>query len=299
MVAQPVPPRWKAWFLACRPKTLPAALAPVLMGSAAAYRDEAFDAPAAILALICALLIQITTNFANDYFDFKKGADTAERIGPRRAVQSGWISPSTMLRATLLLIGITFLLGLILVAKAGLPILLIGLASLVCAVAYTAGPFPLAYRGLGDLFVFLFFGLAAVNGTYYAQALRWSPTALYASLPAGFLSTAILVINNFRDIDTDAKVGKRTLAVRLGRTGTRVEFAFLLLAAFVVPAWQVFVGGYPLWLLMALAPLPLTLTPLALIFTTTDGILLNQGLARTGGLLAIYALAYSAGLVLG
>jgi 1,4-dihydroxy-2-naphthoate polyprenyltransferase len=289
--------RARAWLLATRPKTLPAAVAPVLVGSAVAFREASFVATAAGIALLCALLIQIATNLANDYFDFIKGADTAERLGPVRVTQSGLIPPRTVRNVMFSVIGTTFLLGLYLVAIAGWPILAIGIASLICAVAYTAGPFPLAYVGLGDLFVFLFFGLAAVTGTHYVQALHWSGTALLAAVPVGALSTAILVVNNYRDTDTDRAARKRTLAVRIGRRATRVEFLALILAAYMVPILQAMKLQAPL-LLLPLLTLPLAIPLLRTMHAHTDGPSLNRTLAGTGRLLAAHALCYSAALAL-
>lgn len=287
----------RAWVLAARPKTLPAAVAPVLVGSAVAFREQSFAAPAALIALVCALLIQIATNLANDYFDFIKGADTHERLGPVRVTQGGLIAPRTVRNTMFVILAVTFALGLYLVARGGWPVFVIGCASLLCAVAYTAGPLPLAYVGLGDLFVFLFFGLAAVSGTHFVQALRWSPVAILAAVPVGALSTAILVVNNFRDIDTDRAAGKRTLAVRIGRGATRVEFTTLLAIAYVVPGVQALHSGSVL-LLLPLLTVPLAAPLLRAMFRRTDGPTLNRTLAGTGRLLAVHALLYALALAL-
>ena len=290
--------RMQAWLLAARPKTLPAAVVPVLVGSAVAAAHDAFTWLPALVALVCALLIQIGTNFANDYFDFIKGADSEERIGPLRVVQSGLIKPSTVRNAMIVVFALTFILGLYLVSVGGWPILVIGIASLFCAVIYTAGPFPLAYVGLGDVFVFLFFGVVAVTGTYYVQALDWSIDAFIASLPVGAISTAILVVNNYRDIDTDRVAGKKTLAVRIGRKATRMEYVLLLLLAYVVPLLQALIQRQPLWLLLPLLSLPLAWKMFGIVRTSTDGEVLNAVLAGTGRLLALYGLLYSAGYLL-
>ncbi|MDX9759457.1 MAG: 1,4-dihydroxy-2-naphthoate polyprenyltransferase [Bacteroidota bacterium] len=295
--------RMQAWILAARPKTLPAAVVPVLVGSAVAADAGVFDALPAAIALVCALLIQIGTNLANDYFDFLKGADSEHRIGPIRVTQSGLIPPGTVRAAMIGVFALTFLLGLTLVVHAGWPILVIGVTSLICAVIYTAGPYPLAYIGLGDLFVFIFFGIVAVNGTYFVQALDWSSTALIASLPVGAISTAILVVNNYRDIDTDRVARKRTMAVRLGRLGSRVEFQLLMLLAFVVPVLQVLFGGASLWMLLPLSSLPIALHVLRVLERATtashaDGVALNSALARTGQLLAMFGVLYAVGLSL-
>ena len=287
--------RAQAWVLASRPKTLPAAVVPVLVGSAVAAADGVFVLLPALVALICALLIQIGTNLANDYFDFIKGADSEHRIGPVRVTQSGLIPPATVRAAMIGVFALTVLLGLFLVWIAGWPILLIGLASIFFAVIYTAGPYPLAYVGLGDLFVFIFFGVVAVTGTYFVQALTWSVDALIASLPVGAISTAILVVNNYRDIDTDRIAGKKTMAVRIGRGATRWEFRLLLLVAYVVPLLQILRGGHGVLLLLPLLSFPFAFRVLRIMERSTDGMQLNGALAGTGQLLAVYGLLYSAG----
>lgn len=286
-----------AWVLASRPKTLPAAIVPVVVGSAVAASQDVFEWLPATVALVCAVLIQIGTNLANDYFDFMKGADSEHRLGPTRVTQSGLIAPATVRNAMIIVFSLTFFLGLYLVAVGGWPILVIGVASLFCAVIYTAGPYPLAYIGLGDVFVFLFFGIVAVTGTYFAQAVSWSAEALVASLPIGAISTAILVVNNYRDIDTDAAAGKRTLAVRIGRTATRMEYLLLLTAAYAVPVLQYFSGSQA-WILLPLLSIPLTVPLLRPMFSTTDGPVLNNVLGGTGRLLASYGFLYSAGVII-
>jgi 1,4-dihydroxy-2-naphthoate polyprenyltransferase len=287
--------RARAWVLASRPKTLPAAFVPVMVGSAVAATEGAFTALPAIVALLCALLIQIGTNLANDYFDFIKGADSEHRIGPMRVTQSGLIPPATVRNAMIGVFTLTFVLGLYLVSVGGWPILAIGVASLFCAVIYTAGPYPLAYVGLGDVFVFVFFGIVAVTGTYYVQALHWSMDALVASLPIGAISTAILVVNNYRDIDTDRVAKKKTMAVRIGRAASRMEFRLLLLLAYAVPVLQVMAGGRGLSLLLPLLSLPFAIRVLRIMERSTDGEALNAALGGTGQLLAVYGLLYSIG----
>lgn len=290
--------RTRAWILASRPKTLPASASPVVVGTAVAAAERHFDALPALCALCCALLIQIATNLANDYFDFVKGVDTDKRIGPQRAVQSGLIPAITVRNAMIGVLVATFVLGMYLVAVAGWPILLLGLASLACAVLYTAGPFPLAYVGLGDLFVFLFFGIAAVTGTHFVQARVWSDAAFVASLPMGALATAILVVNNYRDIDTDREAGKRTLAVRMGRRATRVEFVALLAAAYAVPVVQWAAGSSRWPVLLPLASAPLAIPLLRALFSTVDGPALNRTLAGAGRLIALFGILYAAGMLL-
>lgn len=287
--------RVQAWVLASRPKTLPAAIVPVLVGSAVAAADGAFSPLPAVVALVCALLIQIGTNLANDYFDFMKGADSEHRIGPVRVTSSGLIPPSTVRNAMIGVFVLTFFLGLYLVSVGGWPILVIGVASLFCAVIYTAGPYPLAYVGLGDVFVFLFFGIVAVTGTYYVQALHWSTDALIASLPVGAISTAILVVNNYRDIDTDRDANKKTMAVRIGRSATRMEYRLLLLLAYAVPVIQFIRIEQPLWLLLPLLSLPFAIRVLRIVERSTDGAELNSALAGTGQLLALYGVLHAAG----
>lgn len=290
--------RVQAWILAARPKTLPAAIIPVMVGSAVAATHGVFSLLPATVALLCALLIQIATNLANDYFDFLKGADSEHRIGPLRVTQSGLIPPTTVRNVMIAILALTFLLGLYLVAIAGWPILLIGVVSIICAVLYTAGPFPLAYVGLGDAFVFLFFGIVAVTGTYYVQALAWSTDALIASLPVGAISTGILVVNNYRDIDSDRRINKNTMAVRIGRDATRLEFRLLLILAYAVPLIQMLQAAQPVWLLLPFLSLPFAFRVVRILSHSTDGVVLNNALADTGRLLAIYGVLYSIGYYL-
>ncbi|OHE82967.1 MAG: 1,4-dihydroxy-2-naphthoate octaprenyltransferase, partial [Verrucomicrobia bacterium RIFCSPLOWO2_12_FULL_64_8] len=210
-------PRWRIWLSAARPRTLPAAIAPVIVGSAFAWRAGAFDGRAAGICLAFALLVQIGTNFANDYYDFLKGADSAKRVGPRRAVAAGLVEPAVMKRAMILTFGLAFVVGSSLIAWGGWWLVAIGLASIVSGVAYTGGPWPLGYLGLGDLFVFVFFGLVAVGATFYVQAGQVSNDVLHAAAAVGALVTNILLVNNYRDAETDAAAGKRTLVVRFGK----------------------------------------------------------------------------------
>jgi 1,4-dihydroxy-2-naphthoate octaprenyltransferase len=285
------------WFEAARPRTLPAAIAPVIVGSALAWHDGRFLPAPALLCLGFALLVQIGTNFANDYYDFMRGADTAARVGPRRAVAAGLVSPHTMKRVMMATFAASFLLGLGLVAWGGPWLIAIGVASILAGIAYTGGPYPLAYHGLGDLFVFIFFGLVAVGGTYFVQAGALTTEALLAGVPIGLLAANILVVNNYRDVETDAVAGKRTLVVRLGRGAARAQFILSLVVALAMPI--VFVArGHPVWAL-----LPLALTPLAwahirkLRESKTPGELIAL-LAATGKLLAIYAGLFGVGIAL-
>jgi 1,4-dihydroxy-2-naphthoate polyprenyltransferase len=215
---------WRVWLDAARPRTLPAAIAPVVAATGLAIQDEVLVLPAAVACLGFALLIQIGTNFANDYFDFVKGADTAERVGPRRAVAAGLVAPATMRAATIAVFIAAFLVGLTLLPYGGWPLLVVGVLSILCGVAYTGGPYPLAYHGWGDAFVFVFFGLVAVAATYFVQAGRLVADVWVVAAGIGALATNILVVNNYRDIATDRKAGKHTLAVRLGPRLTRWQF---------------------------------------------------------------------------
>ena len=236
--------RLSIWIKAARPQTLPAAFVPVCVGASLAYHDQLLLWDATIVALMCALLIQIGTNFANDYFDFKKGADTDERIGFERATAKGLISADAMRNATLITMGLAFLLGLYLVWHAGWAIFWIGIASLIFGVLYTGGPFPLGYNGLGDVFVFIFFGIVAVMGTYYVNALAWSGASFWASLAVGGLATNILVINNLRDVEQDKMAGKNTLGVIFGENALRWEYLLMLLLALAIPPHFYFQLGY-------------------------------------------------------
>jgi 1,4-dihydroxy-2-naphthoate octaprenyltransferase len=289
--------RVSIWIGAMRLRTLPAAVAPVLVGSALAGRDGKFDPAAAGLCLGFALLVQIGTNFANDYYDFVRGADTAARVGPRRAVAAGLIAPATMKRAMLAVFAAAFACGLGLLAWGGPWLLAIGVASIVSGYAYTGGPWPLAYVGLGDVFVFLFFGLVAVGGTYFVQAGQLTPDAVLAGVPIGLLAANILVVNNYRDAETDAVAGKRTLVVRLGRGAARVQFAGSLALALAMPL-VFFARGGRAWCLLPLVLLPLARSHVKrLIRGKSPGELIAL-LGDTGKLLALYALLLAAGLVL-
>lgn len=291
------PAGWQIWLAAARPRTLPAAVAPVVVGAALAWRDGAFDGGAVALCLGFALLVQIGTNFANDYYDFMHGADTTARVGPQRAVAAGLVSAVVMKRAMWGVFAAAFVCGLGLLFWGGPWLLVIGVASILCGIAYTGGPWPLGYHGLGDVFVFLFFGLVAVGATYFVQTGRVTIDALMAAVPIGLLAANILVVNNYRDVETDAAAGKRTLVVRFGRGAARMQHAMSLVVALSVPV--VFAvrenEGWPL--------LPLLLGPMAWhhvrrLKQAQTPIELIALLGDTGKLLACYALLLSAGLVL-
>jgi 1,4-dihydroxy-2-naphthoate polyprenyltransferase len=287
----------QVWISAARPRTLPAAIAPVVVGSALAWREGRFDAAAAAICLVFALLIQIGTNFANDYYDFVHGADTADRVGPQRAVAAGLVSAAAMRAAMVAVFATAFVLGLALIAWGGPWLVAIGIASVLAGIGYTGGPWPLAYHGLGDVFVFVFFGIVAVAATYFVQTGRLSLDAFLAAVPIGLLATNILVVNNYRDADTDAAAGKRTLVVRLGRAASRAQFNSSLALAFAVPI------GFALRTQSSWCLLPLALAPMAwrhrrrLRDSRTPGELIRL-LGATGKLLAAYSVLFAAGLVL-
>ncbi len=285
------------WWIASRPKTLPAATVPVIVGTAAAFKDNHFQPGPALAALVGALLIQIGANFANDVFDYKKGADTAERLGPTRVTQAGMLTPNQVYLGMLVVFGLATLVGIYLVWVAGWAIILIGLFSIAAALAYTGGPFPLGYNGLGDIFVFIFFGLIAVCGTYFVQANVVAPLAWWCALPVGFLATAILVVNNLRDINTDRIAGKKTLAVRLGERGVRAEYALLVLLTYAVPPAMWLSGAAGPGVMLAWLSAPLA-WPLWQTVAHLEGRILNKALAGTARLELVYGLLLAAGLVL-
>ncbi|MEW5960421.1 MAG: 1,4-dihydroxy-2-naphthoate polyprenyltransferase [Chloroflexota bacterium] len=295
---KPPPSQLQIWLLAARPKTLPAAAAPVVVGAAIAVSDQAFRLGPALAALVGALLLQIGANLANDVFDFKKGADAAGRLGPLRVTQAGLLTPRQVLLGMWLTFGLAALAGVYLIVVAGWPIVVIGLLSIASAIAYTGGPFPLGYKGLGDLFVFIFFGLVAVCGTYYVQAGAVSLAALWASIPIGVLTVAILVVNNLRDLETDRASGKKTLAVRLGAHGARLEYLLMLGIAYAAPLLRWLVAGATPWALLAWLSLPVA-WPIVRLVLTGQGRALNRALADTARLELIYAVLFSAGVIIG
>jgi 1,4-dihydroxy-2-naphthoate octaprenyltransferase len=286
-----------SWVLAARPKTLSAASVPVLVGSACAYALESFRWGPALASLGGALLLQIGANFANDVYDYEKGADTAERLGPTRAVQAGLITPEAMKRGMYAVFALSLLLGAYLTAVAGPVILAIGVASILSAIAYTGGPYPLGYNGLGDVFVFVFFGLVAVCGSVFVQAGHVPPLALWCSVPVGALATAILVVNNLRDVEQDAKVGKRTLAVRWGARAVIAEYGLLLALAYAVPLFLATSSAHGRFVLLPLLTLPLA-RKLMLAVRTETGRALNPRLAGTAKLLLLFGLLFALGIVL-
>lgn len=287
----------RTWVLAARIPTLPAAVVPVLVGTAIGWAEGQFRPLPFVAALVAALLIQIGTNLANDYFDFRKGADTAERLGPIRITQSGLMPAETVRTATALTFGLAMLVGVYLSIVGGWPILVVGLLSIAAGVLYTGGPWPLAYHGLGDLTVFLFFGLVAVVGTAYLHTGSVGLLAVIYALPVALLVTAILVVNNLRDIGTDRAAGKRTLAVRLGAYGTRVEYVLLILGVYVIPvaAWQILGAPRGFWLPWLTLPLAFHLIKVVL---SQEGRPLNAALAGTGRLHLAFGVLWAVGIAL-
>ena len=304
--------RTRAWVLAARPQTLPAAAAPVVVGAGLAWHTDVFALLPTLAAFVGAALIQIGTNFANDYYDAIQGADTDAREGFTRVTQSGLIAPQSVKRAMYLTFAAAIVVGSYLVYVGGLPILLVGLLSVASGIAYTGGPYPLGYHGLGDLFVFVFFGVIAVMGTYYVQAtavladplsigippqtITW--TAFLASLPVAALSTNILVVNNIRDREEDVTTGKRTLAVRFGYRFSRLQFAGLAGVAYVIPGWLWLAEGFGPTVLLPLLTLPIAVVLTRTVRTETSGAALNPALETTGKLLAAYSALFGLGLAL-
>lgn len=288
----------RIWLMAARPRTLPAAVAPVLVGSALAATDHDLRVLTFVAALAGALWIQVGTNLSNDYSDARRGADTEDRLGPVRVTAGGLVPPHQVLVATYLSFGAAVLAGSYLIATSGWELLVVGVLSIAAGVLYTGGPRPYGYEGLGEVFVFLFFGVVAVAGSYFAQVERVDWEALVLAVPVGFLAAAILVVNNVRDLETDRRAGKRTLAVRLGRAGARRLYAVLMIGAFVVAPLPWALGSLSPWLLLALLALPLALPVIRLVATHTDGPSLNAALAKTGMVQLAFCLLLSGGILL-
>jgi 1,4-dihydroxy-2-naphthoate octaprenyltransferase len=286
-----------AWVLAARPATLTAAFAPVAVGSACAWHVGGFRWDAALAALVGAFLIQIATNFANDMFDFQKGADTEERLGPTRAAQAGLLTVGQLRRGIIVTFAFAIGIGIYLTWIAGPAVIVIGLASMAAGLAYTGGPFPLAYNGLGDLFVLAFFGFVAVCGTAFVQALFVPDIAWAASVPIGALATAILVVNNVRDFEGDARAGKTTLVVRFGRQGGVREYAFLLVAAYATPVFMFLLGWTSAWVCLPLVTI-LWAARLFASVVSDRGVALNQTLAWTAKLLSLFGVLFAIGIAL-
>jgi 1,4-dihydroxy-2-naphthoate octaprenyltransferase len=289
----------RIWFMAARVRTLPAAVAPVLVGTALAVAEtDDLRVGAFVAALLGAIFIQVGTNLSNDYSDARRGADTEDRLGPVRVTAGGLVPPRQVLIATYVSFGLAVLCGVYLVAVAGWVILLIGAASILAGVLYTGGPRPYGYEGLGELFVFLFFGVVAVTGSHYAQTedLTWEAFAL--AVPVGFLASAILVVNNVRDLETDRRAGKRTLAVRLGRDRARGLYAAMVYGAFVTAPIPWILGSLSAWLFLPWVVLPLAVSLVRTVRNHTDGPTLNAALGRTGMLQLLFCILLSAALLL-
>ena len=286
--------------MAARPRTLPAAAAPVLVGTAYAATLGTFKPLTFVATLLGALLIQIGTNLSNDYSDARRGADTEDRLGPVRVTAGGLVPPKQVLIATYVAFGLAVLVGIYLVVTSGWELLLVGVASILAGVLYTGGPRPYGYEGLGEVFVFLFFGLVAVTGTFFAQTQHLAWEAFVLAVPVGLLATAILMVNNIRDLETDRRAGKRTLAVRLGRPRARVGYAALVYGAFVTAPLAWAFGGEHLepWLLLPWAALPVAAPIVRTVRNRVDGPSLNGALARTGMLQLAFCVLLSAGLLL-
>jgi 1,4-dihydroxy-2-naphthoate polyprenyltransferase len=288
----------RIWLMAARVRTLPAAIAPVLVGTALAGWENVFHPLRFVAALLGSIFIQVGTNLSNDYSDARRGADAEDRLGPVRVTAGGLVPPNQVLIATYVSFGVAVLAGVYLVVVAGWQLLLVGAASILAGVLYTGGPKPYGYEGLGELFVFLFFGIVAVAGSYFVQVrhLDWKAFAL--AVPVGLLASAILVVNNYRDSDSDRRAGKRTLAVRLGRGRTRTMFAAIVYLAYLLaPVTWVF-GPMTAWMLLAWLTLPLAAEIVRIVRNRTDGPSLNQALAQTGMLQLSFCVLLSAGLLL-
>ncbi len=289
----------QAWLLATRPKTLLVGVTPILLGAASAiHRADGVNWLAVFAALVGAVMIQIGANLANDVFDHEKGADTEERIGPLRVTQAGLLTPRQVRGGMVACFAAAFLVGIYLTAIAGWPIVVIGIASIASGVAYTGGPYPLGYNGLGDIFVMFFFGPVAVCGTMFVACGAFTPVSLVASFACGALATAVLAVNNVRDVFTDTKTGKRTLAVRFGRQFGVVEYAALVAIAELVPVVLVFGFGVHYAALAALLTLPLGIKLAITVAKNRDGAILNAALANTAKLLLIHGVLLSIGIAL-
>lgn len=290
-------PKYQAWLLASRPKTLPAAVSPVIIGCAVAFAEHSFRFGPALAAFLGALLLQIGANLANDVFDFEKGADQHGRLGPMRVTQAGLLSPNEVKIGMWITFALAAMCGIYMTLVSGWFILLIGALAILAAIAYTGGPFPYGYKGLGEIFVFIFFGFAAVCGTYYAQTKTISQLAVLSSIPVGLLIVAILVVNNVRDYESDKAANKRTLAVRFGLEWARQEFVSIVILAFVIVILLSISDIATPWLLLTWLSLPL-------VFSTSSSVLnqrgkiLNKTLAGTGQLTLVFSLLYSVGLML-
>ena len=287
----------QSWLLASRPKTLLAAVVPVMVGSALAISMKKFFLPYSIVALLCSILIQVGTNFTNDLYDFLKGSDTVKRKGPRRVLATGLISVTEMRNAIILVFGLTFLLGLYLVFSVGILILWVGLFSIFAGIIYTAGPFPLAYNGLGDVFVFIFFGIVGTMGTFYLHTQEISFLSFIVSIPVGALITNILVVNNFRDIEEDREANKKTLAVILGREFSRWQFIILILISYLTSFSLYFQFDFDFGIFLPFVTIPISFILMKMLYRL-KGEELNKTLELSAKFAGVYGLCLSIGLIL-
>jgi 1,4-dihydroxy-2-naphthoate polyprenyltransferase len=281
------------WFWATRPQTLVASTMPVVIATAMAYSDGVWHWPSALAAFVGAALIQIGTNLANDYFDYKQGVDAEGRKGPPSCLQAGALTPMQVKWFFITAFTLAGFVAAYLTARAGWPALVIGVIAIILGVVYSAGKKSLAALGLGDLFVLLFFGPVACAGTYYVQSFEWNLAAVVAGLAPGFLSAAIIIINNLRDIETDTRAGRRTFAIRFGRAFTRMEYLFCVIAGCLIPVAVFLITGQNAWSILASLVIFLFLPNVHAIFTSDDGEVLNEALARTAMLLTLYSFLYS------
>jgi 1,4-dihydroxy-2-naphthoate octaprenyltransferase len=287
----------RIWIMAARVRTLPAAVAPVLVGTALSATERDLRVGGFIAALIGAIFIQVGTNLSNDYSDARRGADAEDRLGPVRVTAGGLVPPRQVLVATYVSFGVAVLCGVYLVYLAGPILLAIGAASILAGVLYTGGPRPYGYEGLGEVFVFLFFGIVAVTGSYYVQAEEVTWEAFVLAVPVGLLASSILVVNNIRDLESDRRAGKRTLAVRLGRERARTLYGLMVYGAFVTAPAPWVAGALSAWLLLPLVLLPVAVSLVRLVRRHSDGPTLNRALARTGMLQLAFCVLLSAGLL--
>jgi len=288
--------KFQSWLLASRPKTLLAAFVPVMVGSALAISMKKFFLPYSLVALLCSILIQIGTNFTNDLYDYLKGSDTIKRKGPRRVLASGLITIKEMKLAIILVFGLTFLLGLYLVFSVGILILWVGIFSIFAGIIYTAGPYPLAYNGLGDVFVFMFFGNIGTMGTFYLHTQEISLLSLMVSIPVGALITNILVVNNFRDIEEDREANKNTLAVILGRNFSKWQFIILIVISYLISFILYFLFNLNFWIFLPLATIPVSIILIRMLFTL-KGEALNKTLELSAKFAGLYGLLFAIGLI--
>ena len=289
--------KMESWILASRPKTLPASVMPIFVASAIAIHNKVFKLDAALIAMVCSILIQIGTNFINDLYDFLKGTDTKERVGPTRVLANGLISVKEMRTGIVIVFGLAFLLGLYLVYINDWVVLVIGILSLIAGYAYTAGPYPLAYNGLGDVFVFVFFGFVGTIGTYYVQAHEITPLVFWATVPVGALVTNILVVNNYRDIDEDKLAGKNTLAVKFGGTFTRLQYLVFMVISYAILFLVYFTYKQSFFIFLPFLSLPIGIKLVKMVYTL-NGKELNKTLELTAKLSAIYGILFAIGILL-